>query len=170
MARGDDLIRHFASGDGEFRGSDKLFPGDSLTQRDQGVRLRAVRDQMHAAGCPVQFKDQYGYSQDAPSFSLESGHHVSVGLSRKDQGWVMNAWHPGDGRARRTMIHVNLGTRDEDVPRLVQRELGCRHVTREMMAQMSSPREEGPRPKRNGFRYVHHDAEGVALPGSGEER
>jgi hypothetical protein len=159
----NDLIRHF----GGF--PDKPFEGDSISQREQIGRLRSVRDQMHAAGFPVHFKDSRGYEQQAPHFSLESGHHVSVGLSRKDQGWVMNAWHPDDGRAKRTMIHVNLGTRDEDVPRLVQRELGCRHVTREMMAQMSSPREEGPRTRRRNFDYVHHDAEGAALPGSGEE-
>jgi hypothetical protein len=166
----NDLIRHFASDDGGFRGSDKLFPGDSLTQRDQVRRLRSVRDQMHAAGFPVHFRDSHGYAVDAPSFDLETGHHVGVGLSRQDQGWVMNVWHPGDDRATPVMVHVNLGTRDEEVPRLVQRELGCRHVTREMAGQMRGTGEQGPRRRRGTMQYVHHDAEGVALRGSGEER
>lgn len=160
----DDLTRHFASGDGF---PDNPFAGDIMSQRHQIRMLTGMRERMRAEGFPVRDTDSHGYEQHAPHFALETGHQVSVGLSRKDAGWVMSAWHPDDGRAERTLVNVRLGTRSEDVPGLVRRELGCRHVVGEMMRQMGTPGGRGQR--RNNVEVLHHDAEGAALPPEPED-
>ena len=142
----------------------QIQPGDVMSQAAQVTRLKAMRDRMADEGFPVRYEDAHGYEQHAPHFSLESGHSVSVGLSRRDEGWLAHIYHPRDNRPDRSMIRVRLGIYDHDVPRLVRRELGCRHVTGEMVNQIGGMHHEGPKPRRPSFEHHDHDAEGATLP------
>lgn len=154
----------------EPRGPHRILPGDIMSQYAQVGRLRNMRDRMKAEGFPV--RETWGpeggrqYEQVAPLFTLDTGHSVSVGLSRANDHWVMNVHHPDDNRIGRTMIHSDLGVREADVPRLVRRELGHRDVIPHMVEQMRGTASPGP---RGGFTMIRRTAPGATLPESGDD-
>lgn len=146
---------------------DRLLPGDNMSIRDQHARLRQMRETFRENGYPVEDTDERGYEHLGPLFRLDTGHRVSVGISRADFGWVSHIHHPDDNRPQREAIVINLGTRDADVPRLMRRELACRHVAPVMIGQMRGKDDPGPNDK--GIHFITHDAEGAALPESPED-
>lgn len=149
--------------------SDEILPGDIMTQRDQIKRLRGMRDRFRDMGVAINPLDHHGYENDAAHFRLESGHSVMVGLSRNDNTWRAFISHPQDNKYGATSIRVNLGTNEQDVPRLLHRELGCRHVIPEMAEQARRARLVGPRPRRYPTTSVNHIAEGATMPEPPEE-
>lgn len=163
---------------------DDLLEGDAITGRVQGERLRAMREHFRGLGFPVRDTDSHGYENLGPAFTIpDTGHHVSVGHSRKDQTWHATIHHPGDHlmSGEKTTIGINLGLNAEHVPHLLTRELGSRDVMGEMRrqwARANSGADYGPRPpggwrKPDGRRpypkHVNFTARGATLPDHEDE-
>jgi hypothetical protein len=154
-----------AAGPGRCRYCYRMLPGRRRLGAVHSDDVPDDGDQMQDQGFPIAAHDDQ-YDEVAPNFHLETGHHVSVGLSRLSGDWQMRVLHHGDKAPGHSIVHVNLGNDDSVIPRVVRRELGCRHVGPEMMAQMqrASSGEDAQPPTRNPYdraEHVHHLAEGV---------
>jgi hypothetical protein len=130
-------------------------------------------------GFPVQDTDKDGREEFVPRFDLpETGHHVSIGHSRKNQTWVAQVSHPDDNGPDKTIATINLGLNHEHVPHLLTHEMGRQPVTGEMMRQWrraQGPRYEWPNGRRrlNGRpaqpHVVHVVARGAQMPEDGDD-
>lgn len=150
---------------------ENLLPGDVITGKEQGSRLRGMREHMRGLGFPVQDVDSHGYEQLGPSFHIpDTGHQVSIGHSRRDQTWVAHIHHPDDNGPEKTIATVNLGLNAEHVPHLLSREMGSRPVVDELRrqwARAAAGKHEYPGPRRPrdwGPSAVQFTARGAQLP------
>lgn len=163
---------------------DHLNEGDVITGREQHNRLLAMKEHMRGLGFPVEDTDERGEEKSAPAFTIpDTGHHVWIGHSRKDQTWIAHVSHPGEHlmSGQKTVARVNLGTNAEHVPHLLTREMGSQPLIGEMRrqwARANSGQDYGPRPaggwrKPDGRRpypeTVHFTARGATLPHDDDE-
>jgi len=158
---------------------DELLPGDQITGAEQAGALRAMREHFRGLGYPVQDQDSNGYENLGPSFTIpDTGHHVSVGLSRRNLTWTAHVHHPGDMLPSRekTIATVNLGLNAGHVPHLLRQEMGSQPLIGEMRSQCERARRSpgygdrpaggwrGPDKRLIRPRSVRFTARGAQLP------